>query len=87
MFAATVFALPSAAEAKTTAITTSADPQIRVQVGQNRRGRWNNRRARTVTRTRVVRTRFGAFREVVRITYHPNGRTTTRVISRTRIYR
>lgn len=87
MFAASVIALPTIAEAKSTAITTSAEPRIRGQIGQDRRGRWNNRRTRTETRTRIVRTRMGSFREVVRITYHPNGRTTERVISRTRVRR
>ena len=80
-----VFAVPSA-EAKTTSISSGSAPQINVQIGPQRR-RWNNRRVRTVTRTRIVRTRYGAFREVYRITYLPNGRTRTQVISRTRIYR
>lgn len=81
MLAASVIAIPSV-EAKTTAVTAAAAPQIRVQIGQNRR-----RARRTVTRTRIVRTRYGTFREVYRITYLPNGRTRTTVISRTRIRR
>lgn len=85
MLLTSVIAIPSV-EAKTTSVTAAAGPQIRVQIGQNRRGRWN-RRVRTVTRTRIVRTRYGTFREVYRITYLPNGRTRTTVISRTRIYR
>ena len=60
---------------------------------QNRRGdqrdnRWNNRRnnrVRTVTQTRIVRQRNRVFRETIRITYLPNGRTRTQVISRVRI--
>jgi hypothetical protein len=82
MLAASVIAIPSV-EAKTTAATMAAGPQIRVQIG----GRQRNRRVRTVTRTRIVRTRYGTFREVYRITYLPNGQTRTTVISRTRIYR
>jgi microcystin degradation protein MlrC len=82
MLVASVIAIPSV-EAKTTAVTATAGPQIRVQIG----GRQRNRRIRTVTQTRVVRTRNGVFREVYRITYLPNGRTRTTVISRTRIYR
>lgn len=80
MLGSMVFAIPSI-EAKTTAITNAPAPQIRVRIG----GR--QRRGRSVIRTRVVRTRFGAFRETYRITYLPNGRTRTQVISRTRIYR
>jgi microcystin degradation protein MlrC len=82
MLVASVIAIPSV-EAKTTAVTAAAGPQIRVQIG----GRQRNRRVRTVTRTRIVRTRYGTFREVYRITYLPNGRTQTTVISRTRIRR
>jgi len=82
MLVASVIAIPSV-EAKTTAVTAAAGPQIRVQIG----GRQRNRRIRTVTKTRIVRTRFGTFREVYRITYLPNGRTRTTVISRTRIRR
>lgn len=70
-------------EAKTTTLTSAPAPQIKVRIG----GRQRNRGVRTVTRTRVVRTRYGAFREVYRITYLPNGRTRTQVISRTRIRR
>ena len=45
----------------------------------------NNRRPRTVTQTRIVRQGFRTFRETIQITYFPNGRTTTRVLSRMRI--
>ena len=50
-----------------------------------RNQRWNNRRVRTVTQTRIVRQGYRTIRETIRITYFPNGRTTTQVISRTRI--
>jgi len=82
MLVTSVIAIPSV-EAKTAAVTAAAGPQIRVQIG----GRQRNRRVRTVTRTRIVRTRYGTFREVYRIAYLPNGRTRTTVISRTRIRR
>jgi len=85
MLGTAVFAVPSI-EAKTTAAASASAPQINVQIGRQRRAGWN-RRVRTVTRTRIVRTRYGAFREVYRITYLPNGRTRTQVISRTRIRR
>lgn len=56
---------------------------------QNQRdNRWNNRRnnrVRTVTQTRIVRQRNRVFRETIRITYLPNGRTRTQVIRRVRI--
>lgn len=86
MLGAAVFVVPSAAEAKNNGATVlTAGPQTSVSFVQQRRG-WN-RRPRTVTRTRIVRTRYGTFREVVRTTYFANGRTVTRVISRTRVYR
>ncbi len=55
----------------------------------NRRdNRWNNRRnnrVRTVTQTRIVRQGFRTFRETVRISYLPNGRTRVQIINRVRI--
>ena len=58
----------------------NAAPQIRLQIGQN-----NRRVRRTVTRTRVVRVGRQRFRETVRTTYLPNGRTRTQVVSRVRV--
>jgi hypothetical protein len=49
-----------------------------------RNRRWN-RRARVVTRTRIVRTGYRTYREVVQYRYRPNGSVTVRVLSRTRI--
>ncbi len=83
MLGAMVFAVPSV-EAKSTASSASADPQIQIRVGQQNR-RWNNRRVRTVTRTRITRIGRYRYRETIRVTYLPNGRTRTQVISRTRI--
>jgi len=82
MLGSAVFAVPSI-EAKTTAISSASDPQIRVQIG----GRQRNHRIRTVTKTRIVRVGRASYRETYRITYLPNGRTRTQVISRTRIGR
>ena len=66
---------------KSSAITieASASPQVYTQ------RRWNRRGARVVTRTRIVRTGYRTYREVVQYRYLPNGRVTTRVLSRTRL--
>lgn len=83
----------SAAEAKaagtplSTATTLAAvAPQVRIQLGGGRR---NNRRfnhpVRVVTQTRLVRVGRQMFRETYQVTYLPNGRTQTRLISRTRV--
>ena len=77
-----VIIAPAAAEAKTTSNAVDA-PQIRVQIGNTRRNRY--RRARTVTTTRVVGYGRNRYRETIRVTYLPNGRTITRVISRQRV--
>ncbi|HEV8590724.1 MAG TPA: hypothetical protein VGQ55_01370 [Pyrinomonadaceae bacterium] len=74
-----------ATEAKTadssfSAISGSASPQVPWN-----RGRGRNRRARVVTTTRITRFGFRVYRETVRITYFPNGRTTTQVVRRVRI--
>ena len=57
----------------------AAAGQINIQLG----GR--NRRARTVTSTRIVRVGRQRYRETYQTTYRPNGRVVTRVISRVRI--
>jgi len=72
---------PAAAEAKTTSNAVEA-PQIRVQIGN--RGR-RYRSVRTVTTTRIVGFGRNRYRETVRVTYLPNGRTITRVIARQRL--
>ena len=84
MVGAMAFVVPSA-EAKTAAASVTVDPQIRVQIGQNRRNRRYNRNVRTITRTRIIRIGRSTYRETYRITYLPNGRTRTQVISRVRI--
>jgi len=72
-------------EAKTSstlALNNAASPQISIRLGNQRR---NRREARVVTRTRIVRSGFRTYREVVQYRYRPNGSVTTRVLSRTRI--
>jgi hypothetical protein len=84
IFGSLAVVVPSASAAPTDA-SVSADPQIRVQIG-NQRGRRNIRRT-TRTYTRIVGYGRNRVRETVRVTYLPNGRTRTTVISRTRIGR
>jgi hypothetical protein len=77
----------SAAEAKTSNAVSAASSNVAPQWQQNRRWRNNNRRARVYTRTRIVRIGGRYYREVWQYRVLPNGRTTTRLLSRTRIYR
>ena len=84
------------AEAKTTDVSqvnstlaANAVPQWgqdRYRDRNNRRydRRYENRR-RTVTRSRVVRYGRRLYRETYLVTYWPNGRTNTRLISRQRV--
>ena len=74
------FVVPSI-EAKTAATAVAADPQINVQIGRNR----NRRIRRVVTTTRITRVGRYRYRETIRTTYLPNGRTRTQVISRVRL--
>jgi hypothetical protein len=85
MLGTMAFVVPSV-EAKGSATVAAADPQIRVQIGNNRNRRWN-RRARTVITTRITRVGRYRYRETIRTTYLPNGRVRTQVISRVRIGR
>lgn len=85
MLAVTLFTTAIFANAAPTA---KSEPQL--WAGQQTRTvqqntRWNRRGARIVTQTRIVRVGRQRFRETVQIRYQPNGRTTTRVISRVRI--
>ncbi|MBS1797078.1 MAG: hypothetical protein JSS81_24840 [Acidobacteria bacterium] len=74
-----------AAEAKTgggaTALAGAENPQINIRIGPQRR----YRRMRVVTRTRIVRRGFRTYRETWQYRYFPNGRVTSRLISRVRI--
>ncbi len=61
----------------------SAVPQIQVQIGQNRRrNNRYNRRVRVVNSVRNVRVGRRIYRETYQTRYQPNGRVTTRLISR-----
>ena len=87
MFGTMAFVVPSV-DARTATNAVTADPQVRVQIGNSRyRRRWNNRRARVVTTTRITRVGRYRYRETIRVTYFPNGRTRTQVIRRVRIGR
>lgn len=87
MIGTIAFVTPAAANAASA--NSVSEAEVFVQYGQYRRQnrRWNNRRVRTVTTTRIVGYGRNRYRETVRITYLPNGRTITRVIGRARIGR
>jgi hypothetical protein len=72
-----------AANAAPASASVSVDPQIRVQIGNQRGRRRVVRSARTYTR--IVGYGRNRVRETVRVVYLPNGRTRTTVISRSRI--
>ncbi|MBX3298897.1 MAG: hypothetical protein KF736_05475 [Acidobacteria bacterium] len=92
IFGSSILGLGAAeAIAATPASAAAADPQIRVQIGPGgRKGRrWNrphmNRGARTYVTTRIVGNGRNRYRETIRVTVLPNGRTMTQVISRVRV--
>ena len=64
-------------------VASSSAPQWGDRYRRNDR-RYNNRR-RSVTRTRTVRYGRRLYRETYLVTYWPNGRTNTRLISRQRV--
>lgn len=70
--------------ASASATTTTVEPQIRVRVGQPGNRRWNRR---TRTYSRYVTIGRYRYRELVRVTYLPNGRSRTLVVNRVRIGR
>ena len=76
-----VSAEAKAGEVSRSAVTLAANASPQWQ----RDGYRGRVRRRTVTRTRVVRQGRRVFRETYQITYLPNGRTDTRLISRVRI--
>jgi hypothetical protein len=76
----------STAEAKSSGTTIAPTTVASAPQWRNNGRRWgNNRRVRTVTRTRLVRYGRRIFRETYQVTYLPNGRTHTRLISRVRV--
>jgi hypothetical protein len=83
LLGATVLFVPSA-EAKTgsEAANINSATELNASFAPQR---WRNRRARVVTRTRIVRVGYRTYREVIQTRYFPNGRVVTRVLSRTRI--
>lgn len=70
-------------QAKAASAASVAEPQVRIQIGNQRNRRWRNRRS--TIQTRVVRRGFATYRETYRIVYLPNGGVRTRLISRVRI--
>ena len=80
------------AEAKTTDVSqqtstlaaNSAPQWQHDRYGRRYDRRYNNRR-RTVTRSRLVRYGRRLYRETYFVTYWPNGRTDTRLVSRQRV--
>jgi uncharacterized membrane protein len=66
-------------EAKSSAATVAATSEASQMYRQRRRAR------RTVTTTRVRRVGRYRYRETIRVTYLPNGRTRTQVIRRVRL--
>ena len=65
-----------------TVTAANAAPQWR---RDRRDRRWGRRNTRAVTRTRIVRVGRRVYRETYIVSYYPNGRVDTQVISRTRI--
>ena len=83
--------VPSVEAKSSNAISAEAsaalEPQWRQNNRRNRQIRNNRGRVRVVTQTRIIRVGRQRYRETIQIRYLPNGRTQTRVISRTRIGR
>ena len=82
-----VVGMASEAKAAPSNSSTTIEANASAQWQRDRYGRsvYNRRRTRTVRRTRVVRFGRRLYRETLLVTYFPNGRTDTRLISRVRI--
>ena len=65
--------------------TVAASPAPQWQRDRYGRRYERNNRRRSVTRSRLVRYGRRLYRETYLVTYWPNGRTNTRLISRTRV--
>jgi hypothetical protein len=85
MLGSAIVMLPSFEARAATPAAITGEPQVMVQTRRYRNGRWNNRRARTVTTTRVRWVGGRRIRETIRTTYLPNGRTRTQIIRRVRL--
>jgi hypothetical protein len=68
-----------------TATFASAQSYIPQQDRYNQNRRINNRGVRITTQTRIVRQGFRTYRETIQVKRFPNGKVTTKVISRTRV--
>ncbi|HEY6230008.1 MAG TPA: hypothetical protein VIW64_01980 [Pyrinomonadaceae bacterium] len=85
------FGFGLSAEAKATAPSASSAAGMTVSSSQEwRRDRWDRRvyrrrAVRRVTQARVIRIGRRLYRETYLVSYLPNGRTNTRLISRVRI--
>jgi len=75
----------SAAEVSNQNSTLTVAANAAPQWQRDRYGRRYNNRRRSVTRSRLVRYGRRLYRETYVVTYWPNGRTDTRLISRTRV--
>jgi hypothetical protein len=78
---------PDAFQENSTVAASSAPQWQRDRSGRRNDRRYDqrNNRGRSVTRSRVVRLGRRLYRETYLVTYWPNGRTDTRLISRSRI--
>ena len=85
MLGSSIVMLPSFEAKAATPAAVSGEPQVIVQTRRYRSRRWNNRRARTVTTTRVRWVAGRRIRETIRTTYLPNGTTRTQIIRRVRL--
>ena len=73
-----------AAEAPNSLAALKAAPAPVAVQWRNRRG-WGRNRVRVTTQSRLVRVGRRVYRETYQVRYLPNGRTTTRLISRVRV--
>lgn len=70
---------------KATVAATTVPQWQRDRYGRDRYDRYNRRRTRAVTRSRIVRYGRRLYRETYVVRYFPNGRVDTQLISRNRI--
>lgn len=82
---ALVFVPAVEAKAASTAGVTVAEQFWEGQPRRGRNRRVNRGRTRSYVTTRIVRRWFRTYRETIRVTRYPNGRTRTQVIRRVRI--
>jgi hypothetical protein len=80
-------------ETKAKTVTAVGKPQVRIEIGRRRRHRdrdWPRGErigyGRTIIQTRLVQRGWRNYRETYQVTYFPNVRTETTLISRVRVY-